>query len=316
MLAYYLHNLSPFILEFRSGVGIRWYGLAYVLSFVLGYWLYKWLSEKGYSELRPEKVSDFITWTALFGVMLGGRLGYLLFYDLEDTIRDPSRIFKVWEGGMSSHGGIIGIVLFTLYYARKHKLSWTSIGDSLVVVAPIGLFLVRCANFINGELYGRVTNVRWAVQFPTELHSSRDLADKAIDACKNIGFSPTTSDAIIEEARHNPQVETVLRDILLPRHPSQLYEAFLEGMVLFCALWFLRTRTQQPRGVITGAFFVLYAVLRIFGEMFREPDANLTWSFTRGQFLSLFLILLGIAFIIYGRLTKQYESVIKTHVPR
>jgi phosphatidylglycerol:prolipoprotein diacylglycerol transferase len=303
MLAYYVHHLSPFIFQFRPGFGIRWYGFAYVMAFVCGYWLYKRLAERGYSELEPEKVGDFITWAALFGVMLGGRLGYALFYNFRETLRDPILIFKVWEGGMSSHGGILGLVLFTLYYARRHNLSWPGLGDNLVVVAPIGLFFGRCANFINGELYGRVTSVAWAMQFPKELYDSGELADKARIACHMDGV-----DAIIEQARGNGQVREALRGILSPRHPSQIYEAFFEGVVLFCALLFLRTRTRQPRGVITGAFFILYALLRIIGEFFREPDAWKIGWLTAGQFLSLFLILIGVAFVVYGKNNPQFEK--------
>ena len=130
--------------------------------------------KRGYCDLPPERVSDFITWTALFGVLLGGRIGYVLFYRPE-MLRDPLSILRVWEGGMASHGGMIGILALTFYYARRHKLTWTNLGDALVVAAPIGLFFGRCANFINGELYGRPTNVSWAMQFPKELieNSSR-----------------------------------------------------------------------------------------------------------------------------------------------
>ena len=159
VLAYFVHRLSPFVFEFREGVGLRWYGVAYVLAFLLGYWLYHWLAERGYSQMPPSQVSDFITWAAVFGVMLGGRLGWAVFYGWHDVAENPLTFFKVWEGGMASHGGIIGLVAFTFYWSRRYKLSWTSIGDSLCVVAPIGLFLVRCANFINGELYGKPAEV-------------------------------------------------------------------------------------------------------------------------------------------------------------
>ncbi len=271
MLAYFVHRFSPFVFEFREGVGLRWYGLAYVAAFLLGYRLYRWLAERGYTQMPPEQVSDFITWAAVFGVMLGGRLGWVFFYWIpaegwRAAIEQPLTFFKVWEGGMASHGGILGLVLFTLFWARKKRLSWTSIGDSLCVVAPIGLLLVRCANFINGELYGKPSDAPWAVLFPGD------------------------PDA-------------------LPRHPSQLYEAGLEGVVLFTILWILRTRFRVPRGVITGAFFICYAALRIIGEIFREPDP--AWAFGRlsaGQTLSLFLFLIGAAFIAWGWRTQQYEQ--------
>ena len=266
MLAYFVHQFSPFVVEIREGVGLRWYGVAYVAAFLLGYRLYRWLAERGYSQMPAEQVGDFITWAAVFGVMLGGRIGWAIFYGLkQDHSEDPWWWpVEVWEGGMASHGGIIGLVLFTLYWAKTRKLSWTSIGDSLCVVAPIGLFLVRCANFINGELYGKPATVPWAVIFPAE-----------------------------------PE---------FPRHPSQLYEAGLEGIVLFTALWLLRTRARVPRGIITGAFFILYAALRIIGEVFREPDP--AWAvgrFSAGQFLSLFLVIIGGVFLVWGWRTQQFE---------
>ena len=158
MLAYYLHDLDPIIFRIYDNVGPRWYGLAYVLAFLCGYVLLRALVRMGYADLPLEKVADYITGCALFGVIIGGRLGYVLFYKPE-MLREPLSILRVWEGGMSSHGGMIGILLFSLYYARRHKVSWTNLGDNLVVTAPLGLFFGRCANFINGELYGRVTNV-------------------------------------------------------------------------------------------------------------------------------------------------------------
>ena len=269
MPAYYLHDFSPFIFELPGGWGLRWYGLAYVLSFVLGGWLYKWLARRGYTDLPEAQVGDFITWCAVFGVMLGGRLGWILFYAVrqDHTGENWWWPLEVWKGGMASHGGILGLVLFTLYWSRRKKLSWTSIGDSLVVVAPIGLFIVRLANFINGELYGRPSAVRWAVIFP-------NAPDR------------------------------------LPRHPSQLYEALLEGVVLFIALWLLRTRCRVPRGVLTGAFFILYALLRIVGEMFREPDPAWQWhGLSAGQTLSLSMFVIGAAFLVWGWRKQEYERV-------
>ncbi len=168
MLSYYVHNLDPFIFRIWGDVGPRWYGMAYVLAFLFGFLLLRWLSKRGYLDLPPAAVGDFVTWVALFGVMVGGRIGYVFFYKPE-MLQDPLSILRVWQGGMSSHGGILGIVVFSFIYARRHKLSWTNLGDGLVVVAPIGLFLGRCANFINGELYGRAAQVAWAVQFPKEL---------------------------------------------------------------------------------------------------------------------------------------------------
>jgi phosphatidylglycerol:prolipoprotein diacylglycerol transferase len=268
VLGYFVHRFSPFVFELREGVGLRWYGVAYVLAFLLGYWLYQWLAERGFTEMPPKQVGDFITWAAVFGVLLGGRLGWVIFYAWDEVVARPLSFFKVWEGGMASHGGIIGLVLFTLYWSRRHRLSWTSIGDSLCVVAPIGLFLVRCANFINGELYGKPASVPWAFIFPGD-------------------------------------------PLATPRHPSQLYEAVLEGVVLFSILWLLRTCARMPRGVITGAFFLLYAALRIIGETFREPDPAWTVGpFSAGQFLSLFLVVIGGAFLIWGWRAQEYERAV------
>jgi phosphatidylglycerol:prolipoprotein diacylglycerol transferase len=202
---------------------------------------------------------------------------------------------------MASHGGIIGLVLFTLYWSRKHHRSWTSIGDSLVVVAPIGLFLVRCANFVNGELWGKIISpaaqekhVWWAVLFPKD----GTLEDR------HEQIPP------LDDIRHNEAIRQHLQDILPPRYPSQLIEALLEGVVLFCLLWVIRTRFRVPRGVLTGCFFIFYAILRIIGEVFRVPDPK--WSvgsISAGQFLSLFMPLIGVAFLVWAWKTRQYEAV-------
>jgi phosphatidylglycerol:prolipoprotein diacylglycerol transferase len=298
VLAYYLHDLSPYIVRFPNGMGLHWYGLAYVLSFLIGGWLYRWLAERGYTDLPASQVTDFICWAAVFGVMIGGRIGWILFYGIwEDHSLDPWYWpFAVWSGGMASHGGILGLVLFTFYWSRKHHVSWTSIGDSLVVVAPVGLLLVRLANFVNGELYGRpaglpggTASVPWAMLFP-----------------KSLPGEPFPLEAI----QHDEAVRSHLREVLAPRHPSQFYEALLEGVILFAVLWFLRTRCRMPRGVLTGVFFMLYAVLRIIGEMFREPDPG--WrvgSLSAGQFLSIFLIFIGVAFVVSGRRRQEYERI-------
>src|SRR5439155_23025048 len=218
MLAYYLHSLNPIIFRIYDNVGPRWYGLAYVLAFVSSYVLFLWLAKRGYADLPPQRVVDFITGCALFGVIVGGRLGYVFFYKLE-MLRDPVSILRVWEGGMSSHGGMMGIFFFALFYARRHNLSWRNLGDNLVVTAPIGLFLGRCANFINGELYGRVASVPWAMQFPKELLEPANAAeaDRVLAACQqidpslnSIGSFTSKIEAVIESVRTSPQFATVL----------------------------------------------------------------------------------------------------------
>ena len=307
MLAYYLHNFDPFIFRLWDNVGPRWYGMAYVLAFLFAYLLLRVLSRRGYLDLPQSALGDFVTWVALFGVMVGGRLGYVLFYQPE-MLREPLSILRVWEGGMSSHGGIIGIVIFTLIYSRRHKLPWTNPGDSLCVAAPIGLFLGRCANFINGELYGRVTSVPWAVQFPKELFEAENAAeaDRALAACQQVDPSLRSVESIVEAVRTSPQIAETLRGILSPRHPSQLYEALLEGAVLFIILWVVRTRFRTPNGFITGLFLIVYSVFRIIVENFREPDAPLIGMFTRGQFFSFFLVAIGIGFIIVAKRRPTY----------
>jgi phosphatidylglycerol:prolipoprotein diacylglycerol transferase len=286
MLAYYLHDLSPFVFQI-GGWGPRWYGLAYVLSFLVAFWLYRWLARRGLTDMPERLVADFITYAAIFGVMVGGRLGWIVFYGWRQEHDSPWWMFKVWEGGMASHGGILALVAFTLWFARRHRLSWTGIGDALCVVACPGLLFVRLANFVNGELWGKPATVPWAVQFPTELGERMP----ALALIRN--------DAATREG---------LRDLLPPRHPSQIYEAMLEGVLLFGVLWLLRTKARVPRGVITGVFFLLYAGLRIVGEMFREPDPAWSWlGLSAGQTLSLSLIVLGVIFLTWGLRVRQYE---------
>jgi phosphatidylglycerol:prolipoprotein diacylglycerol transferase len=307
MLAYYVHDLKPLIFRLWDDVGPRWYGLAYVLAFVCSYALFRLLAKRGYADLPVAKVGDFITGAALFGVIVGGRLGYVFFYKPE-MLRAPMSILRVWEGGMSSHGGMLGLLAFTFYYAWRHEISWTNLGDNLVVTAPIGLFFGRCANFINGELYGRATNVAWAMQFPKELTENIGEAERAITACRQVDPTLTSSDAIVAAVRHEPPVKEILRGILTPRHPSQIYEAFFEGIALFSILWIVRTRMRQPNGVLTGLFFICYAIFRIVVENFREPDASLIWGFTRGQFFSFFLIAIGLAFVVGGKLRPTFPK--------
>ncbi|MBV9008385.1 MAG: prolipoprotein diacylglyceryl transferase [Verrucomicrobia bacterium] len=305
MLAYFVDNFDPFIFRLWDNFGPRWYGFAYVMAFACGFLVVRHLARRGYCDLPPARVSDFITWAALFGVLLGGRLGYVLFYRPE-MLREPLSILRVWEGGMASHGGMLGLILFTLYYARKHKLSWLNLGDNLVVAAPLGLFFGRCANFINGELYGRATNVPWAMQFPKEILENSAEQDRAIAAARAIDPALTDPEQIIAAARHNSHLTDALRGILTPRHPSQIYEGLLEGAILFGILWLVRTRTREPNGVLSGLFFVCYAIFRIVCEMFREPDAPLVGIFTRGQFLSFFLIALGVAFIVVAKVRPSF----------
>ena len=312
LFAYFVDNFDPFLFRIWNNVGPRWYGLAYVTAFGAGWLMMRLLARRGYADVNESQAGDFITWASLFGVLFGGRIGYALFYKPE-MFQEPLSLLRVWEGGMASHGGMIGLILFTLYYARRYKTSWTNLGDNLVVAAPIGLFLGRMANFINGELYGRATQVSWAMQFPKEILDDRALESRALDLCGKIDPEMTSADAIIQGARHNPHIVDALRSVLSPRHPSQLYEAALEGVVLFAIMWFARTRTRQPNGVLTGIFFICYSVFRIIAEIFREPDAPLVGIFTRGQFLSFFLLAAGIGFILAAKWRPVYPKKLEAH---
>lgn len=307
LLAYYINDLSPFAIHFSGGIGIRWYGLAYLAGFIIGIFLYRRLAVRGYSDLMPGQVADFITMAALLGVLLGGRLGYMLFYDIERFLHNPLVLFQVWDGGMASHGGIIGLTLYTLWYARSHHISFFNLADNLVVVGPVGVFFGRCANFINGELYGRVTDVSWAIQFPKEiLFYPPERLQRLLEKAVEINPAFTTPESIIQSVGSSAPLHDYLAMELSPRYPSQLVEAVLEGILLFLLLWTLRTRVRLPDGALTGIFFIAYALLRISGECFREPDAPLTAGLTRGQFLSLFMIFVGLIFLLWAWIRPHY----------
>lgn len=339
VFATYVHQLDPVLFQITEGIALRWYGLAYLVGFLVGYLLLKRLAERRLWVLAPEKTADFIAALALLGVFLGGRLGYVLFYQiprdgLGSILSDPLVILRVWEGGMASHGGILGVAIFTFYYAWRHKLSWTGLGDGISVVAPIGLMCGRIANFINGELYGRVANgVAWAVKFPDAFINPKlpesgrfDEAmtaaihadDKFLETLSNLpgdsglnGNEAYYFHQLAEANRESDAVTDAIAPYLEPRHPSQLYEALLEGALLFAILWFVRVKfPKAPHGLLTGLFFGLYATFRIFAEQFREPDAE--WVIkdllTRGQFLSLFMYLFSAAFLIYAFRNRR-ESV-------
>jgi phosphatidylglycerol:prolipoprotein diacylglycerol transferase len=339
VFATYVHHLDPVIVSLGGGIALRWYGLAYLLGFVVGFLLLRHLARRGMWVLQPEKAADFIAAAALLGVFLGGRVGYILFYHIPSAgwaslLADPLLVFRVWEGGMASHGGILGLVVFTWFYSRKEKVSWTGLGDGLCVVAPVGLFFGRMANFINGELYGRVASgVAWAVKFPTALNDSKAPeflrfeeaaaaatavepglvpAYQALDRARmaiEVGSSENGYFAAREQMfgellaanRESPAVAETLGGYLEPRHPSQLYEGLLEGAALFAILWFVRVRfPKAPHGLLTGLFFGCYAVFRIFAEHFREPDAALVGPLTKGQFLSLFMLLFAAGFLLFA----------------
>jgi phosphatidylglycerol:prolipoprotein diacylglycerol transferase len=251
-----LVHLGPF--------AIRWYALAYIAGILLG-WVYARAlirNQKFWGGTAPLTVvdfDDFILWVTL-GIILGGRTGYVLFYNLPHFIEHPLEIFQLWNGGMSFHGGFTGCVVAVVLFARTHGIAILSLGDLTCAVAPIGIFLGRIANFINGELWGRPADVPWAMVFP--------------------GGGP------------------------LPRHPSELYEAGLEGLVLLIVLALLTRASALKRpGLIIGSFACVYAVARSTCEFFREPDAQLGFLWggaTMGQLLSIPLFIVGVCFIAYA----------------
>jgi phosphatidylglycerol:prolipoprotein diacylglycerol transferase len=263
-LAYWVHDLSPFVFKFTDTIGIRYYGLAYLLGFVGGAFLLHAYTRAGRSKLPAEQISDLIV-AIVIGVMVGGRLGSFLRYDSWRSLsEDPLAFFKVWNGGMASHGGFVGVALAMAWFARSRRVPFLHLSDLIVSVAPLGLMFGRIANFINGELWGKITTVSWAVIFP-------------------------------ESAPEGTPVS-----LIPPRHPSQLYEAALEGalLLIFMQWRFWRTDVISRRpGRLAGEFLVAYAVVRMFGEIFREPDAGMILGLSRGTFYSFFLVAVGLVLI-------------------
>jgi len=253
-------HLSPVALDLGF-FQLRWYSLAYLAGIFIGYWyLLKLIKQPG-SPLARRHADDMVFYAAL-GIILGGRLGYVLFYNLSYYLQNPVDILKLWDGGMSFHGGVIGTTLGILYLARKEKLPWLRLHDYVACCVPFGLFFGRLANFVNHELWGAPTNVPWAVRFPEVIAGLTALGP--------------------------------------PRHPTQLYEAALEGILLFLILWWMFWKTQaryQP-GKLVGAFILFYGLFRFGIEFVREPDAQLVGfaqatGLHMGQWLSLPMILGG-----------------------
>ncbi len=253
--------IDPIALQIGP-LAIRWYALAYIAGIVIGWRIARRLVEAAPRAATREQLDDYVTWATL-GIILGGRLGYVLFYRPAYYLQNPLEALMVWQGGMAFHGGALGVIVATWLFTRRHALDPLRFGDRVAVVVPIGLFFGRLANFANGELWGRATDVPWAVVFP-----------------------------------HDPTQ--------LPRHPSQLYQAGLEGIVLSVLLWslWLFTDARRRTGTLTGALLAGYGAARITGEFFREPDANLGFLFagaTMGQLLSLPMVLAGLFLILRAR---------------
>ena len=260
MLAIAFPAFDPILIQVGP-FAIRWYALAYVVGLLLG-WRYMLLAARRTPQVVSDTdVDDFLVWATL-GVVLGGRIGYALFYQPGYFAQDPLAILQVWRGGMSFHGGLLGVCIATLIYVRLRRLPFLVFSDLLAVVTPVGLLLGRIANFINGELWGRVTDVPWAVIFP--------------------GAGPE------------------------PRHPSQLYEALLEGVVLLLVLGLLaqREKVRRRHGLLSGVFLLGYALARGLVEQFRQPDAYIGFlpgGSTMGQWLSLPMAALGVLLILRAR---------------
>lgn len=334
ILATYIHNLDPVILDIPgTPLAIRWYGLAYVAGFVLGYMVLLQLAKRKLYCVEPEKLGDFITAVCIFGVLAGGRLGEFFFYWLPEhgltgLMEDPLWVLRVWEGGMASHGGIIGVLLVAIWYARKNKLSICGVGDGLAIVCTIGLFFGRVANFINGELYGRICSSgnALAMKFPQELFTlpadAQIRARVAIDHAlggpieqfmlkdANGQISEGYGDAIMRLGREYPAVNDILGTFLQPRYPSQLFEAFGEGLLIFIVLISLRLWWRSaPAGIFSALFCFLYAAARITCECFKEPDANVWYGITQGQYLSFAIVALGIGFLIPALRSLRINSI-------
>ena len=249
----YTHNLDPVLIDFGFLV-IRWYSLAYIFGILIGWWLGKRIILKRFQNLNfnIKEFDNLITYI-IISMLLGGRIGYILFYNFEYYLSNPLDILKIWEGGMSFHGALIGIILGTYWFSIKKNIATFFLLDIIAFVAPIGIFFGRIANFINGELVGKTTDVLWGVIFPK------------ID--NNI------------------------------RHPSQLYEAFFEGVVLFIIMNLILFKNNYKTGTCSYIFLIFYGVFRTFSELFREPDSQVGYLFgpiSMGTMLSLLMILAGI----------------------
>ena len=254
----FLHpSIDPVILSLGI-IQIRWYGVAYLLGFLIGLYFIKKINKNVTNEIKNKEIDDFLIW-AIIGVILGGRIGYMLFYQTSIIFSNPLSIFFIWKGGMSFHGGLIGIIISIFLYSKKKSINFFQLSDLVSNVAPIGLFFGRLANFINVELYGRVTEFPFAIIYPT------------IDQ--------------------------------LPRHPSQLYEALFEGIILFFILNFFRKKNKL--GLVTSLFLIFYSLFRITIEFFREPDVHIGLFFnliSMGQLLCIPLFFIGI--MIYYKKVK------------
>ena len=248
-------SIDPIIVTIGP-ISLRWYGMMYLLGFIAAYFLGRHRSQQTWSPLHADQVEDLVFYGAV-GAVLGGRIGYVFFYGFDHFVSDPLWLFRIWEGGMAFHGGLLGVIFALFLYARKLGQPLGAICDFVAPIAPIGLGLGRLANFINGELYGRATDVPWAMVFPSDPEG-------------------------------------------LARHPSQLYQCLLEGLVVFVIVYSF-SRHRRPLWAVSGVFLLSYGVARFAVEFVREPDASLLLDWmTRGQLLSLPMIIIGAAMVIFS----------------
>lgn len=335
----WLHNLDPFLIQFSGSIGVRWYGLAYVTGFVVGFFILKWFSEKKLSPITVEQASDFIT-ALILGILLGGRVGYALFYSPE-LLTDFRPAFPfwgvlaVWEGGMASHGGFIGVWIACFYFAHKHKIQFPHLGDLTIFGTSVGIFLGRIANFINGELYGKISapDFPLAVKFPQDVYRWIGYAPEKLirlkETAMTLNVSPSEwnlwinnipaykskfynlADQIVTQVQAgNMKVIEAVKPVLDPRHPSQIYAAMTEAFIPFLITFFLWKKPQKP-GVIGSVFIIVYSIGRIFNEQFRLPDAHISnlaeqpLGISRGQFISLWMMLVGVGFLVWSLKRKS-----------
>lgn len=305
---------DPVMLPLWDPIHLRWYGFMFLLAFMVGQWILKRLARVGLLPIDERKVYDLIVWLVV-GVLAGGRLGYSLFYSPE-LWRDPLDLFKLWRGGLAFHGGLIGVWLAFLLFARKHRVDPWRLADGCAMAVPPGIAFVRCANFINGELYGRVVRgdgPPWAMRFPTEERALQALGiahwDKRMQelAIRKAVHGPW--DGMPEELRQVPAWETVQDQVPL-RHPSQLYEMLGEGVLMGLVLWIVwRLTRARPlgAGVYGGIFALGYGCIRFCLEWFRQPDQQFekrpgelgtVWlGLSMGQLLCVAMIIAGVVMI-------------------
>ena len=327
-LAAWVHDLDPYAIQLWEGGPIRWYGLAYLVAFGIGYLLLRRVATVGLSPLPPARVGDFVV-TVAIGIVLGGRLGYAIFYDESGEMLGFSSTFPywgmlaLWHGGMASHGGIVGGIVACLLFGWRHKISKLFLLDLFAFGAPLGLLVGRIANFINGELYGRPCDPDFplAVKFPTELLTQPDLAREVMqrlaamtnpESAAGLHILPRDVYELIDFIQRGfPGYAQAVAPLLTPRHPSQLYAAATEGLLTFLVLLWI---WHKPRlaGTVGAAFCMCYAVMRIGNEFFRMPDAQLlddefaAIGLSRGQLLSVPIFLLGL--LGYFFIVRRYNN--------